>query len=290
MLRGNVTSDGGATVTSRGVCYSTSQNPQEGGSCQDMGVGIGAFSATVSGLSPNTTYYFVAYAINSQGTAYGQVASFTTKYQPDSIGTVMDIDGNVYNTVKIGNRWWMSENLKVTHYNNGDAIPNVGADTEWSILISGAYCEYDNNPWYVEAYGRLYNWYAISDRRNISLEGWHIPTDEEWKELEIYLGMDSSEVNDTGNRGTNEGFLLKSDGGWPLNGNGSNEYSFSALPGGYRLDYGLFYNMGYFCYFWSSTEYESDNAWDRLLHYQSARVNRNFNKKCFGFSVRCIKD
>lgn len=94
-----------------------------------------------------------------------------------STGTVTDVDGNVYNTIQIGNQWWMAENLKVTHYRNGEAIPNVTSDSEWSNLTTGAYCSYDNNNSFIETYGLLYNWYAVDDARDLAPEGWHIPTD-----------------------------------------------------------------------------------------------------------------
>ena len=92
----------------------------------------------------------------------------------------IDIDGNVYRTVKIGKQWWMAENLKVTHYRNGDEIQHVTGYLEWKTLKSGAYCNYDNNPSYVPTYGRLYNWFAVDDSRNIAPQGWHVPSDSEY--------------------------------------------------------------------------------------------------------------
>ncbi|MBT5269507.1 MAG: hypothetical protein HOL70_08685, partial [Candidatus Marinimicrobia bacterium] len=111
--------------------------------------------------------------------------------------TVTDIDGNVYETVKIGDQIWMAENLKVTHYRDGSAITQVTDNTAWSNLSTEAYCIYDNNASNeVDTYGALYNWYAVSDGRNIAPEGWHVPTDAEWKELEMYLGMSQPDVDD----------------------------------------------------------------------------------------------
>jgi uncharacterized protein (TIGR02145 family) len=106
---------------------------------------------------------------------------------------VTDYDGNVYQIVLIGGQCWMMENLKVTHYRNGDPIPHVPNIGEWYGLSSGAYCDYNNDPGNVETYGRLYNWYAVDDSRNIAPEGWHVPTDDEWKQLEMYLGMSQAE-------------------------------------------------------------------------------------------------
>jgi uncharacterized protein (TIGR02145 family) len=115
-----------------------------------------------------------------------------------------DIDRNVYQTVKIGDQVWMAENLRVTHYRNGDAIPNV-KDEEWSDLRSGAYCAYENDETTAVTYGYLYNWSAVNDSRNIAPAVWHVPTDEEWKTLEMVLGTNQSQADDIGHRGIDEG-------------------------------------------------------------------------------------
>jgi uncharacterized protein (TIGR02145 family) len=207
--------------------------------------------------------------------------------------TITDCDGNVYQTVLIGDQCWMMENLKVTHYRNGDPIPNVTSDTEWENLTTGAYCEYNNDPANVETYGRLYNWYAVDDSRNIAPEGWHVPTDAELKQLEMYLGMSQAEADDYGWHGTDEGGKLKEAGTthWNAPNTGAtNESGFSALPGGYR-DYGGFFgNMGYYAHFWSSAEHHSGSAWDRYLGYNRSRVYRYYNYNQSGFSVRCVRD
>ena len=150
-------------------------------------------------------------------------------------GTVTDIDGNTYQTVKIGDQWWMAENLKVTCYRNGDAIPNITDGTTWASLSTGAYCEYNNDINNVATYGRLYNWYAVTDSRNIAPAGWHVPSDAEWKQLEMYLGMSQSEADATGWRGTDEGGKLKEVGTMHWNSpntGATNESGFTALPGG----------------------------------------------------------
>lgn len=208
-------------------------------------------------------------------------------------GTVTDIDGNVYQTVKIGNQWWMAENLKVIHYRNGDALTNVTDSTDWSRLFTGAYCSYDNDEGNVSNYGRLYNWYAVNDSRNIAPAGWHVPTDEEWKQLEMYLGMNQSETDDTDWRGTTEGGKLKETGTirWNSPNTGANnEYGFSALPGGYRIYYSTFGDKGDYANFWSSTKDYLFYAWFRRLHYNNSGIYRNFFDLKYGFSVRCVKD
>ncbi len=208
-------------------------------------------------------------------------------------GSVTDIDGNVYKTIQIGNQLWMAENLKVTRYRNGDAIANVTGDSEWSNLSTGAYCSYDNDDNNIATYGLLYNWYAVDDSRNIAPAGLHVPTDAEWKELEMYLGMSQSEADDTDWRGTDEGGKLKKTGTthWNSPNTGAtNESGFTALPGGDRYDYGTFYGMGSSALFWSASESNSENAWSRILYYEYSGVYRYYRSKLIGFSVRCIKD
>ena len=122
----------------------------------------------------------MAYATNKAGTGYGDVVSFTTNR---GSGTVIDVDGNVYDTVVIGTQVWLAQNLKVTHYRNGDPIDSLDDNTEWCNTTSGAYCNYNNDPNNAPAYGRLYNWYATSDSREIAPEGWHVATDAEWAAL-----------------------------------------------------------------------------------------------------------
>ncbi len=169
---GTVNSDGGASVTARGVCWSTSPNPTTANNVTSNGTGIGSFTSSLSGLVANTTYYVRAYATNSSGTGYGNQITFST-----ASGTVTDIDGNVYTTVTIGTQVWLVENLKVTRYRNGDAIPNITDATQWANLSTGAYCNYNNDINNANIYGRLYNWQAVTDVRNIAPVGWLVQTE-----------------------------------------------------------------------------------------------------------------
>lgn len=124
--------------------------------------------------------------------------NYLYKHGPKPSGeTVTDIDGNIYMVIKIGDQRWMAENLKVTHYRNGDSIPKVVDNAAWAALASGAYCEYDNDINKVVIYGRYYNGFAITDSRNITPAGWHIPADAEWKQLEMFLGMSQLEADAT---------------------------------------------------------------------------------------------
>ncbi len=209
-------------------------------------------------------------------------------------GTVIDIDGNIYNTVKIGEQWWMAENLKVTHYRNGDGISNVTGGTTWAGLTTGAYCEYNNDINNVATYGRLYNWYAVNDARNLAPAGWHVASDEEWKQLEMYLGMSQAQADSVEWRGSNEGGKLKETGTthWSSPNTGATNVSgFSALPTGSRYDDGNYGGIGVYAGFWTSTESSSNGAWNRSLYYLYSGVHRFYgHDQRFGFSVRCIKD
>ena len=203
-------------------------------------------------------------------------------------GKVSDIDGNIYITTKIGNQWWMAENLKVTRYQNGDSIPNVTDVGQWVNLTAGAYCNYDNDTSNVSTYGRLYNWYAVDDYRNLAPEGWHVPTDEEWQELVDYLGGDAV----AGGKLKAKGTIEDGDGLWyEPNEGATNVSGFSALPGGCRYSYlGSFNDVGSFALFWSSTELGSISAWRRDLRFDYSGIRSDYFDKRYGFSVRCVRD
>jgi uncharacterized protein (TIGR02145 family) len=223
-----------------------------------------------------------------------QLRKQTTNKLSGETGTMTDIDGNVYKTIKIGNQVWMAGNLKVTRYRNGDPIPNVTNQDQWEKLRSGAYCAYNNNNGNVSTYGLLYNWYAIDDSRNIAPEGWHMPTDEEWKELEMHLGMSRSEADKSSYwRGTDEGGKLKESGTthWNSpNSGATNSSGFTALPGGFRYGSGKFNNMGTHGYWWSATASYRNNAWSRYLYYNYSDTYRSSSNKRNGFSVRLVRD
>jgi len=277
---GNITSDGGVAITARGVCWSTSETPTIADNKTIDSTGTGSFSSNITGLIANTTYYVCAYAVNSAGTGYGSTISFTTL---QGIGeTVTDIDGNVYHTMKIGNQFWMIENLKVTHYRNGDAIQNVKDDAAWEDLSIGAYCDYENNVSNSLTYGRLYNWSAVSDGRSICPSGWHVPTNEEWNILTNLLGGDEVAAGKLKEAGTAH-WLSPNEGA-------TNETGFTALPGGSRETDGSFSYLGLSGDWWSSTLFMPEVAWERYLDYSSPGVYTHGNAIRCGFSVRCVKD
>ena len=277
---GNITDNGGADVTARGVCWSTSVNPTTANTKTTEGTGSGTFTSSITGLSNNTTYHVRAYATNSAGTAYGDDISFTTTNAISNCGTVTDIDGNVYNTVTIGNQCWMKENLKTTRYKDGTAIPTGISDAAWQATTSGAYTIYDNNAANNTTYGKLYNWYAVNTGK-LAPAGWHVPTDAEWTTLTTYLGGESV-----------AGDKMKATTLWtPYTGIiNTNSSGFIGLPAGDRNYVGTFDGIGVGGSFWSSTEASTTNAWFRTLGFSYSNAYRGSANKRTGISVRCVRD
>lgn len=266
-----VTSDGGNTITARGVCWSTSQNPTVSDSKTTDGNGTGNFTSLPSGLNGNTTYYLRAYATNSAGTTYSSQVTFTTS-APD----FQDADGNVYHTIKIGSKIWTVENLKVTKYRNGESIANISDGTIWVSATSGAYCNYNNEASNVATYGRLYNFYAVSDSRNIAPEGWHVATKSELDDLMYEYG--NGELKEAGTTHWSD-----------PNTGATNSTGFTGLPGGLRGS-ALFTLLGSTGRWWSSTEKDASNAHNYSLHYNYGGLFTAYNSKFMGFSVRLVKD
>ena len=308
---GNITSDGGGDITSKGIVWSTTQNPtiEQHTSHMAEGAGAGLFQSILNGLTQSTTYYVKAYATNSAGTTYGSQVQFITELagQP-CLGTptVSDIDGNIYNTVLIGDQCWIKENLKTTKYRDGTSIEYPRSDgASWYFNTTGAYAWYENDISWKDSYGALYNWYAVNNANGLCPTGWHVPSDAEWTQLVDYLvaqGFPNSDVpNGAGN-------ALKScqQVNSPLGGDcnttehprwnsvgtihGFDEFGYSGLPGGFRSHGGAFGFIGHIGWWWSSTEIYSDLAWYRYLNCSHNRVTRFNDGKTNGYSVRCLRD
>jgi len=213
--------------------------------------------------------------------------------QTTNMGTVTDIDGNVYHTVLIGNYRWMAENLRTTSYNNGVEIPCITDSIVWRSLIIGAYCWYQNNEVNGVTYGALYNWYAVNTDR-LCPDGWRVPTDNEWIDLEASadtrFGQGDPVWDDQGGRGQDAGLRLKATSGWCSQGNGTDNLGFSALPGGERCSQGRFFVGGKSGFWWSNSGKNDSAAWYRNMIYGLEEIYRNTHPKWMGFSVRCIRD
>jgi uncharacterized protein (TIGR02145 family) len=232
-----------------------------------------------------TGYYKITGVWNFFPAAFGVILMLTIscskENDPDKI---KDIDGNVYPTVTIGSHVWMAKNLEVTRYRNGDSITFVTDSAGWLNPGTGLCCEFENDPGNGSIYGKLYNWYAIQDSRNIAPEGWHMPSDAEWAELASNLGgadIAGSCLKETGTTHWND-----------PNADATNSSGFTALPGGLRTPGGDFANFwGSSGYWWSKTEVDSDLAYYFYLNCNDPEANSGeYIYKNYGLSVRCVKD
>jgi uncharacterized protein (TIGR02145 family) len=213
-----------------------------------------------------------------------------------------DNDNNNYPTVQIGmgksgTQTWMAENLRTTKYRSGTPIEFPETDNfAWQNNTTGAYAWYGNDISYKDIYGALYNWHAVNNANGLCPSGWYVPSDEEWKILEgtvdSQFGVGHAEWDANDLRGHDVGKMLKSTTGWLDNGNGTDDYGFSALAGGYRFDNGNFFlGDGYAGAWWGTTESTAGTAWARWLLRDSDKAYRLYSgTKEIGFSVRCVKD
>jgi uncharacterized protein (TIGR02145 family) len=253
-----------------------------------------AVSSNLTGLTQNTAYHYRIKAVNSAGISYGNDKVFTTTL------LVTDADGNTYNTVKIGTQIWMQENLRTTKFNDNNPITLITDNATWTNTTSPGFCFYNNDAsTYKTVYGALYNWYAVSSGKLCPL-GYHMPTDTEWKQLELYLGMSQSDVDKEDWRASGAvGNKIREVGKahWTNNWTqATNSSGFTALPSGIRNQYGSFQDIGISVWFCSSTPYYNTSApydiiggWARRTngYDQIARAGILIH---YGTSVRCLKD
>lgn len=293
---GSISSDGGAGIIERGVCWSIQQNPTIQNNKTVDGVGSGAFTSSINNLTPSTIYYVRAYATNIAGTNYGnQVVFKTTTSTPDgTTGSITDIDGNVYSTVFIAGMEWMSENLKTTKYNDGTPIPYISNSNIWSSLTTMGFCWYqfygyttNDSIDYVNNYGFLYNWYvldtSVNGNKNICPDGWHIPSASEWNTLVTYLGGANIAGGKLKEVGTTHWYSTST--------LVTNESGFTALPGGYRVYNGAFFDVRNYGDYWSATTSKYDSTYASCIEFFSGNISANLNnvRKRDGFSIRCVK-
>jgi uncharacterized protein (TIGR02145 family) len=288
---GSIDDDGGEDVTARGVVWATFENPtleaNEGYTLD--GAGTGAFVSYLNGLAPGTPYFVRAYAINLVGTAYGYQEEFTTLSPTCGNITVTDYDGNVYNTVLIGNQCWMAENLETTHYRNGEPIDYPGIDYwEWQENTTGAYAWYNDNISWKDSYGALYNWYAGTNSNGLCPAGWHVPTDAEWTTMSDYLGGNSIAGGKLKSLRTDPDAHPR----WNYpNIGATNESNWSGYPGGTRDDNGMYLDFGEGGYWWTSTEYELGDGYSRTIFNDDQSLIWNINTHASsGLSIRCVMD
>jgi uncharacterized protein (TIGR02145 family) len=255
------TNSTGSDITDKGFCWSTNPYPTLNDYKIPLGPGAGDITTNITGLAENSVYYVRAYTTNSTGTGYGTIAAFCTDFK--------DIDQNVYKAVVIGDQIWMAKNLNVTHYRNGDTIPEIKDNLAWSMARSGAYCNYNNDTTLAQTYGRLYNGYAVNDNRNIAPQGWHVPMLDEVNTMAKYLGTDAvKKLMETGPVH------------WGSGNDATNSSGFTALPAGER--FGAFDSLNSWAYWWTSS-YEFYGIGNKILSIASTSTY-------LGCSVRCIRD
>jgi uncharacterized protein (TIGR02145 family) len=219
---------------------------------------------------------------------------------------ISDKDGNIYNTVLIGEQCWMKENLKTTKYRNGVSIENLIGNSDWQNDTAGAYTWYNNDIDWKDSYGALYNWYAVNNVNGLCPSGWHVSSHPEWTQLVDYVvaqGFPNEFANPNGasnalkscrqiNSPLGGGCNTTEHPRWGYHNthHGFDWFGFSGLPGGGRFYDGEFFNFGYEGYWWSSTEYASNSGWFHFMTFDFGYVDGgDFNKR-IGLSVRCIRD
>jgi uncharacterized protein (TIGR02145 family) len=259
------------TTTSYGTTVNASQSPVSG----NTSIGV---SAVITGLSPSTIYHFRVKCNSTGGAIDGNDQTFITSA---TLTTVTDYDGNIYNAVQIGTQVWMQSNLKAARFNNGIYVPNLTYGGDWGGSSSAACCDYNNSPTNSVTYGKLYNFSAAIDVRNLCPTGWHVPTDDEWLTLINYNG---------GNNGAGDKLKEAGANHWSSGNNATNSSGFTALPGGYRFAAGdPFSNIGFSGSWWTSTIYSSAYSFAYSLVNNTSVADRFSANMGYGYSVRCIK-
>jgi uncharacterized protein (TIGR02145 family) len=288
---GDITNDGGLSVTARGVSLFKENQTTELSRTED-GTGSGSFVSRISGLEPNTVYHVKAYATNSEGTFYGLGKSFATRFGGFGSTLTDQRDGNIYQTVTIGNQVWMAENLKYLP----SVYPGTSSETNQYYYVNGY-----NGTNVAEAkstinyntYGVLYNWPAAmegslsstanpSGVKGVCPIGWHLPSDAEWTELTLYVGGEIGTADKLKERGEAHWGPI-----WSLS--ATNETGFTAIPGGFCN--GSFFLEPYYSGIWWSATLDT-NSYSRSmsLYYANNNIARNHSWKQLGLSIRCVKD
>jgi uncharacterized protein (TIGR02145 family) len=278
---GYIINDGGAPIASRGLCWSINSGPTITlSTITNDGSGTGVYTSNLTGLIPNTTYYVRAYATNNVGTVYGNEISFTSS-------TFTNLPN-----VTICSQIWMTQNLSASTYRNGDSIPNITNPTIWAGLTTGAWCWYNNDSaTFAATFGKLYNWYAVSDSRGIAPVGWHVPNDSEWNRMVKCTDPFSDTTCSNCSKSSTAGGALKETGlgHWMSpNYGATNSTGFSAIPSGFFLSF--FTNIGMDSYMWSSSEVNSTLSKTFNINSVSSDLYSSSQIKQYGFSVRCLRD
>ncbi|MFZ4456213.1 MAG: fibrobacter succinogenes major paralogous domain-containing protein [Bacteroidales bacterium] len=286
IIQVNTLSIGGSEIIERGVCWSKLSGVSVSDSKATSQIGITDYTVVMSPLIPSTKYYARAYTITASDTYYSNEVSFTTN---DDFNTIKDVQGNIYDIAVFGNKTWMIQNLRTTLYANGDSIPVLKSNDLWRFTNAGACCSYENLENNLQKNGRLYNWYAVTDPRKLAPVGWHVATYSDWDDLFKYA---------TSHLG-NSAYMLKaiaSNSDWEstdlsaryigFNIKTNNNTGFTALPSGYRYEWGNFYNLGITAFWWCG----DGNQKSLKMMFNSESAELVSNLATFGCSIRCVKD
>ncbi len=287
---GEIIAENGFAVSSYGLLVSEFDDFRKHDSAQCNMVSGGLFTSGIKNLKYKQTIYIKAWALNQLGTGYGEVIEYTHKesglsFNPNiTYDTLVDVEGNIYRTVKIGTQEWMAENLKVTRFNDGTPIPNVPLNDHWKTLSSPAMCWYFNSEEeYKATYGAMYNWWTATTY-NICPVGWHVPDSVEFTILASSLGGISAAGNKLKEEGSSH---------WVINNDGDNSSGFTGVPGGYRDNTGRFYYMGHYGYHWSTSDHYYKITTGNMMtlrSYDSPAWINCFTEKRAGLSIRCVRD
>ena len=286
---GNIISDGGASITARGVCWSTTAHPTIANFKTSDSIGTGSFTSMLTPLASQALYYVRAYATNSYGTAYGNEISFTAS----TANTISDIDGNVYPYVIIGSQTWMASNLKTTHFSNGDPITNGLVGFDWLANSSGggntgtiaAYTFPNGDSSTNNTYGKFYNTNAANDSRNACPIGWHVSTFNDWDTLLVHQGMSQSDI-DNWNPGNIAAKLLEG-GSSGLNLQKAGELDVETNSGVTTYTYRWFRQYGSYL---TSTVMYGSNEYLRF-NALAGPDGVEFGLSSYAvYSIRCVKD
>ncbi|OFY83885.1 MAG: hypothetical protein A3F72_07755 [Bacteroidetes bacterium RIFCSPLOWO2_12_FULL_35_15] len=284
---------GGAFTTetnnssAQGICWSTSESPTISDSHSEemygsWASGGGSYDVIINNLLPGTTYHVRAYCTNVTGTGYGNDVSFTTLAIPPT--TVADTDGNVYNTLVIGNQVWLDKNLNVVRYANGDSISLWTDPYDFNTITTEKYMNAGNSPTNAATYGRLYNFYAASDTRKITPAGWHVPSQEEWDFLGKYLGG----YNVAGGKMKETGLTH-----WASPNTGAtNSAGFKGIPSSIYSSAPITSSVGY----WSSSVYDDGSygtgakRWTHSLGWDTESLGSGNDEKYSFMAIRLVRD
>lgn len=315
LCSGDITNDGGSNIIKRGICWGTKTLPTVGINDTLMnGIGSGIYSIKINSLSPNTKYFIRAFAVNNSGLSYGNEISVTT---PDWLfvkgAGVTDVSGNSYESVIIGSQEWMSSNLRTNKFADGSIIESPSTST-WLDITTPAWCYYNNDPTNNNKHGKLYNFYAVEDKRNVCPVGWHVPTGDDWTKLALFMGVPAKDIQGVSSIGygtkQNVGKALTSTDftgqtpstkiGLNLIGSGQLQaYWYSSNNAMTRqINFegisarGIYWanekiNMNNYVYVGSRVFSGDSSMFNNFTIYGQKLIGNNFNS---GYSIRCIKN